>query len=281
MLAHVFYPHEIGDHVLVFGFAYGVFIFLSLFILRVRNKLFPNLGWIYIVPAVLIAGLASMMPWLLNRPNVYEVAIAGGQFFLISGLFFCFLAMEKGHPNPWWLAAASVFLGLSVASRTSLAFAASFLIVMAVWKVIRISGFTRRSFPLLIAVTTPFVLTAIGMGLYNFIASVHGSSLVSSICLPGWIFMPMHSRRLISQSTCIILDLPYRTLKVFPYIKPELGGRFIFFPISSPSNYYSEHVTGLLLTIPFYPFCGYSYRQLGQVCFESHCRPNWKGSLSR
>jgi hypothetical protein len=33
-----------------------------------------------------------------------------------------------------------------------------------------------------------------------------------------------------------------------------LGGHFIFFPISSPSNYYSEFTTGILLTTPFVLF---------------------------
>jgi hypothetical protein len=49
---------------------------------------------------------------------------------------------------------------------------------------------------------------------------------------------------------------PYRILTTFPYIKPRLGGYFIFFPIVSPSNYYSEHVTGMLPAVPFIVFAG-------------------------
>jgi hypothetical protein len=242
---------------MVFGFACGVFGFLSLFILRMRKDFFPNLGWKYITPAVLVAGLASMMPWLLNRPNVYEAAILSGQFFLISGLFFCFLALDKSNPNPWWLGAASAFLGLSVASRASLAFAASFLIIMAIWRIIRISGFTRRSFPLLIAVATPFALTGIGMGLYNFIRFDSWFEFGIQYMLTG---MDLHANAFSPANIPInlhnFLINPFRTLQVFPYIKPELGGRFIFFPLSSPANYYSEHVTGILLTVPFILFAG-------------------------
>jgi hypothetical protein len=257
MLAHLFYPHEVGDHVMVFGFACGVFVFSSLLISRMRKRLFPNLGWEYIIPAVLMAGLASMMPWLLNRPNVYETAISGGQFFLISGLFFCFLALGKSNPNPWWLGVASGFLGLSVASRASLAFAASFLILLVIWRVFGVSGFTRRTFPLLIAATTPFALTAIGMGLYNFIRFGSWFEFGIQYMLTG---MDLHANTFSLANVPInlhnFLINPFRTLQVFPYIKPELGGRFIFFPISSPANYYSEHVTGLLLTVPFILFTG-------------------------
>jgi hypothetical protein len=49
---------------------------------------------------------------------------------------------------------------------------------------------------------------------------------------------------------------PYRILSTFPYVKPRLGGYFIFFPISSPANYYSEYVTGMLFAIPFAIFAG-------------------------
>jgi hypothetical protein len=70
-------------------------VFSALLILRLRQRLFPMLGWKYVIPAIAIAGFANPLPWLLNRPAIYEAAIAAGQFFLMAGLYFCFSAFAS------------------------------------------------------------------------------------------------------------------------------------------------------------------------------------------
>jgi hypothetical protein len=44
---------------------------------------------------------------------------------------------------------------------------------------------------------------------------------------------------------------PFRTLPIFPYVKPDWGGRFLLFYFKSPPLYFTEQVSGLLPTLPF------------------------------
>ena len=129
-LARLFSIINIGDHLLVFAFVCGVFIFSSLLMLRLRSRFFPDIRWPYVIPGILLAGLANPLPWLLNRPAVYEAAIASGQFFMISGIYFGFLALEKNRLEIWKLILSGTCLGLAVASRASLSYAVLFLAIM-------------------------------------------------------------------------------------------------------------------------------------------------------
>jgi hypothetical protein len=250
--ARLFYHSEIDDQILVFAFVLGTFLFSGLLILRLRRRLFPRLKWPYVIPGILMAGLANPMTWLLNRPTVYEAAISGGQFFLMAGFYLVFIALERPRPSSRKLLAASVCLAMAVATRASLALAAVFIILAATWWIIRHYGFVRRSVLMLAALGVPFTGGIAGMGWYNNIR--FGSWLEFGIryMLTG---MDLHSNTFSLSNLLINLHNyllnPYRILSSFPFFKPNYGGHFIFFPIHAPTNYYSEQVSGLIPTEPY------------------------------
>jgi hypothetical protein len=255
--ARLFSSNEIGDHKLVFAFVTGAFLVSSLFILRLRIRFFSSLGWVYVIPGILLAGFANPMPWLLNRPAVYEAAIASGQFFLLSGLFLGYLAFEKNQLSFWKLLLSGACLTLAVASRASLAFAAAFLAFLIAGYILLLHGKWSGKLLRLTAILLPLLIGVTAIGWYNKIRFGNWFEFGFRYQLTG---MNTHIHTFSPFNLLINLHNyllnPYRILTTFPYIKPGLGGHFIFFPIVSPSNYYSEHVTGMLLTVPFIVFAG-------------------------
>ncbi len=254
-LMRIFASEEIGDQVLVFFFASGVFIVSCLFMLRLRAEFFRLIRWPYMIPGILLAGLANPFPWLLNRPAVYEAAIAAGQFFLITGLFFGFLAIGKNPVRFWMLIFSGSCLGLAVASRASLSYAVVFLAVMIAGYILlkRIPG--QTAYLQLGLFLLPLLITLAVLSWYNQIRFGNWVEFGFKYQLTG-----MNTQINTFSLANLPINLhnylinPYRLLSTFPYVKPRLGGHFVFFPISSPSNYYAEHTTGIIITFPFVVF---------------------------
>lgn len=245
----------VGDHLLVFVFVGGVFAFSTFFILRIRSRFFPNLRWVYVIPGILLAGFANPMPWLLNRPAVYEAAIASGQLFLLAGLLFGFLAFDKSRLESWKLVLSGLCLALAVASRASLAITSIFLAAMIAGYLYWMHATWLRKLLKLMAFLLPYSAVLIAMGWYNKIRFGDWFEFGFKYQLTG-----MNTHILTFSPANLLINLhnyflnPYRLLSTFPYIKPRSGSLFIFFPISSPSNYYSEQTTGILMTVPFILF---------------------------
>ena len=269
-LMRILVSEEIGDQVLVFFFASGVFIVSCLFMLRLRAGLFRLVRWPYMIPGILLAGLANPFPWLLNRPAVYEAAIAAGQFFLITGLFFGFLAIGKNPVRFWMLILSGSCLGLAVASRASLSYAVVFLAVMIAGYILLKRMPRQISFLQLGLFLLPLLITLAVLAWYNQIRFGDWVEFGFKYQLTG---MNTHINTFSLANLPINLHNyfinPYRLLSTFPYVKPRLGGHFVFFPISSPSNYYAEHTTGIILAVPFVVFGLIPIAHLIWYAFES------------
>ena len=254
MGARLFTAREIGDQTLVFALVSGTFLFSALLILALRKRLFPDLSWKYVLPAILIAGFANPLPWLLNRPAIYEAAIAGGQFFLMAGLFLCFTAIERQPPLHWVLALAGVCWVLAMSSRLTLTPAVLFLVASTgVYLVIQ--GKRKELLKYALAMGLPVGAGLAGMLWYNKIRFNFWFEFGLRYSLTGLNyhkyyneafslgnFLPNFNNYLIN---------PFRTLTIFPYVKPDWGGRLLLFYFKAPVHYFSEQVSGLIPTLPF------------------------------
>jgi hypothetical protein len=241
-IVRIFYTARIGDEILVFSFLSGAFIFASLLILQFHKRLFPELRWWSVVPGILMAGLVNPLPWILNRPGIYEAAIAGGQFFLIAGLFFGFLAIETEKHRSIFLIIACSSWALAIGSRVNLAIVVIFLIGMVALYLLHNSVKYKDKLYSILAISIPFAIGLIGLGLYNKLRFGSWFDVGNRYQLGGQNILPNLHNYLLN---------PFRTLSVFPYIKPNWGGKYIFFPINTPLYYYSEQITGLLPSAPY------------------------------
>lgn len=252
---HLIYPGMIGDEVLVFVFVSGVFLFEALLLLQMRTRFFPNLGWGYILPGIVMTGLANPLPWLLNRPAVYEAAIAGGQFFLLGGLYWGWRAVDGPRFHYWNGVLASAFWIFAMASRVTLAPAAVFLLLAVAWRALRLTAQGKNKLLALAAVFLPFSAGLVSLGGYNKIRFGSWLETGNRYQLTGInahaIGSNIFSFSNIAYNLQNYLINPYRTMSIFPFVKPEWGGISIFFPVHGSIYSNSEQVSGMIPTIPY------------------------------
>ena len=165
-------PGEVGDQYIVFASVLGLFGVESVFALELWRRFFPDLPVWTALLGIFLCGLISPMTWMLSQPEIYEASIISGQFFLIGGLFFAFMALDDGpSPSAWKLALAGVVLSLAIASRLTLVLPALFIIAMIVIWIVRDYFRTRdiaKAWKPLTALAVPLIAGALLLGWYNW-----------------------------------------------------------------------------------------------------------------
>ena len=108
--------------------------------------------------------LATGMPVLLSRSDVYEVPISCGYMLAMLALAAIWCALHEPERRCQWLAMASLAYGLAVGARPSLLFGAVILLVPVVqaWREL-----WPRKLAGVLAATVPIILIGLGLMLYN------------------------------------------------------------------------------------------------------------------
>jgi len=129
------------------------------------RRYFAEVNTAVVVACTVALGLATGVPVLLTRPEVYEVAVSCGYMLTMLALGAIWRAMHEPKRGWRWLAAASVAYGLAVGARPNLLFGAVILLVPVAqaWRERRPIGTT------LAAATVPIMLIGLGLMLYNWL----------------------------------------------------------------------------------------------------------------
>jgi len=127
------------------------------------RRYFSDVSVWVLAAGALALGLATVVPVILPRSDVYEVAISCGYMLTMLALGAIWGALHKPERRCWWLAAASAAYGLAVGARPTLLFGAIILVVPVIqaWR----EG--RRVGTLLVAAIAPIALIGSGVLLYN------------------------------------------------------------------------------------------------------------------
>ena len=104
----------VGDEVFVFAFLVGRLVMGTLLIRALATKTTAPAWAVWL--AIVVFTIAYPVPYILNRGAVYEVAITGGVFFMLAGLYLVNRAAEQGS-SIWWAIGASASFGLAGMSR--------------------------------------------------------------------------------------------------------------------------------------------------------------------
>lgn len=162
---------DIPDAYPALTFVLGTVLFSVLLIRSLWGRLFPRLPWWTALPGVLVAGLGHPIPAVMSRPFIYEAAIAGGQCFLMAGLYWTFTAFAPGRRVAWRMALGGCCLALAVGTRSSLVFAAGALVLLAAWRVARSLSrqSVRSDLTALALYGLPPLLALIGLSWYNYV----------------------------------------------------------------------------------------------------------------
>ena len=253
---------SVGDQHIVFIAVSGIFIFSMLILLYLKSQYFPSLpGWLLVASVVIIA-TAHPMLWILNRPHIYQAAIASGQAFLMAGLYFALPVMNRSHMNPWRLALVGVLWSLALGSRLILLGAVAVLaIATAIQLFSRVDSkwqwkdVAAKVGALLIPLTLGIGL----LGLYNYIRFDNFLEPGQRYALSNRDLNLLMDEGLLFNFAYLIPNLisylvtPIQFVSVFPFIGTQRGfssvstflGRF-----DIPGMYYRGTGSGLLFAMP-------------------------------
>jgi len=251
-------PGRLEDQHLIMFFLTGMALVMAALLHWLRKTFFPISPAWTLLPLTMTAGLCAPVLWLVERPSVYEAAIAGGAFFLLLGLYAALRGMVS-RPGNGWLALAGLAWGASVGCRLNHAAAVIWLAgVLGLYLIQRERGTWGWVLPAL-CLGLPLLASATGLGWYNLARfgsifetghryQLTGPSLPAdySLTLSGGYMLPNLYNYLFRPLVYTWTDFPF----VFaPYIRETMWPWFIRLPAH---YYYSEPVAGIFSAIPFF-----------------------------
>jgi hypothetical protein len=168
--ANVLFRTDVLDAWVVLVFMLGAYVFVSLSILHIQRRHFPDTPKLAVLCAYLAAGFGNCVFILLSRTAMYEVCISFGVFFFSGALYLLLVSYSlTGSRNDLCLLFCGLFLGLSVWSRPTYGLGAVFLLVVsAIYLLVSglgLKGTLRRLFFLSLA----FCFVMFLMMSYNFL----------------------------------------------------------------------------------------------------------------
>lgn len=259
-----FFVHQppVGDFIFAFAFGVGLFLAQSMLILRVWDSYFQTLPKWMLHLAIFLAGLTwpiSLLRSVHDHARIYQAAVAGGQFFLISGLLMAFTAIARPTTSNWRLASAGLLWVLAIGSRHLLVAPIFFMSMMtAFWIIKTNNGFVAKTINF-ISLGMPLALGGAGLGWYNWARFGSITETGFSYALAG-VNLQKHSTELFSGLNIIQNLYNYffsapGFISMFPFVSMIQRSKNIVLPFyTSPKFYYAEPMTGLLFLFPFAVF---------------------------
>ncbi len=245
----------VTDTGLVFSFVVGTTLF-SVLLLCALFKQFKIPVWAF-WGGVFASMFNVPLIWLLTRPTFYEVSIAGGQFFLMAGLYLLFLAFRHSKPHNGLIAASVSAFGLAGTTRINLL---PSVILLAALILRRIYVENDKNVPTSIraftAVIIPLALVACSLFWYNYdrFGSIFefghryqltGPSLTADYGdISSYKYIPPNLFTYVFRLPSLSGDFPFFTI---PWIKANMWPSFIHLP---EHYYYTEPVAGILFVVP-------------------------------
>jgi hypothetical protein len=224
-------------------FATGGLLFWALVLRRLIREHLPGTPVWMEAGAGLVLGVASVVPFILRGSFIYEVAIAGGYFFLAGATFF-FLSADHGlRVRPSRVVLGSLFLGLAAGCRPNLLVAAPFLPLLAfpAWR--RSLGGRRR---VLLAAAIPLGLCLLLLGLYNRVRFDSWTEFGARYQLQGLRPVFWFDPRAVPVAVFYHFVAPPELRLDFPFLFVANS-----YPGALPEGFFTSPSTGLLVHAPF------------------------------
>ncbi len=247
-------PVVVEDQVLVLLFVVGLAAVYAALLADVRKRFFPSApGWTVFAFTLMLA-FSTPVFWLVNRPSVYEAAIAACQFFLFLGLY----ALVKGLfavRRQWaWMLLAGIALGAAVGSRASVLFVVLLLFGVSAWQLVKRVHNDRGALVSLAALTLPLAAFAVGLAWFNYarFGSIFETGLRYQLTgnFMGGEDTLLYSPWYVVPNLILALFQPFKNTAEFPFLKavsnPHWGGMIR----AAQHNYNVEPSSGILRTLP-------------------------------
>jgi hypothetical protein len=284
----------IGDQFVTFAFVFGLVLGSSRLLMEIRRQALPNAPPWTMAVGVMLVGLATPIPFLLSRAAVYEAAIAGGQCFLIWGMYWA-ISSSRNDVAPRRLFMAGACWGLAVGCRSSLVLAVMGLagsVVCRLWIracIFRLSRYSggglgwglmpmcaqtasphpnpppeyrereKRETSGMVALVLPLAVTALLLAAYNHARFGRWSDFGPNYQLAG--YNVRHGSAGLFSIGNILPNLyaytlkPVAVLRSFPFVQATGGANSFPSWVHLPHSYLpTESVAGLVWCCPFLIF---------------------------
>ncbi len=234
---------DLPEPVAALVFSVGGLVFWIAVLRRLLRDHLPDTPRGMRAGAALVLGIASVVPFILRCSFVYEVAIAGGYFFLAGACFFFLTSDDDGRLRVSRLVLGSLFLGLAAGCRPNLLVAALFLPLLALpaWR--RLTSGRARA---LLAATLPLVACLFLLGLYNHARFDSWTEFGARYQLQGLRPVSWFDPRAVPVAFYFHFLAPPDLRLDFPFVHAVAS-----YPGTSPDGFFMSPSTGLLMHAPF------------------------------
>jgi len=249
----------VADSHLAFGFTCGIFLVQYVLLAVIWDRYFRRMPKWILYLSICVAGLAG--PALFLRHNfesakIYEAAIIGGQFFLMSGFAVALASLQRSAKTGWLLACAGILWALSIGTRVVLAPSVAFLLLMVAYWMTKDHRRPLGELRKLIPLVSPVVVCLLLLAWYNWARFGSVTETGSYYVLGSRNVQPNYAD--VSSLWYIMPNLynyllhPFKTTSQFPFLYMKSGvenGLWSFTPV--PELYYPQPITGILYVFPF------------------------------
>ena len=259
-------------------FATGAFVASCLLLKVAITYFYPQTPGALFYALCCLLGFSNTFSFLLRRPDMYEIAIASGQFFLFWGLYLITRsAFNMGASTKTvWL--GGVMLGMAVLSRPSLVFAGLTLIWLGVCN----SGAARAvQKKRLLAAAAPIAAALVVSCVYNYARFDSPFDFGIRYQLAGINSMKItfFSLPRLAGNAYLFLFYPPNLSATFPFISLSLPwlppvGRYLFFePIGGAGLAFAAIPDAALRTLGGVSGTWRKKADPGMVCWRAvpHC----------
>jgi hypothetical protein len=254
-IVKLFYAGEVGDNILIFVFISGTFLFMTMILLELWKKYYPETPRWAILLAIAFVGLVNPMTYILFEPRIYEASIIGAEFFLIGGSYWLFTAFNR--PSALRFSLAGIFLAGAVGSRTALLLPVAFLaLISLIWM---IKSQRVRALKFITAIALPLLIGAVSYAWFNYarFGSVTEFGITYQLTAFNQSKEGTFSFAYIPFNLYKTLFNPFELRYIFPYIFPTRWvGPASLAEGNFPFGYqlFAEPITGILIGSPFMIF---------------------------
>jgi hypothetical protein len=234
--------------VALFGFG-GVLFSVALLVFLVK-KFLPETPFSMVFLGIVALSLDNFLPFILRRPEVYEVAIAAGYFFVWAGVFQIMRGVLGEEKKYRFFFSGSLFLGLAVVSRYHLVLVfVALLIFLYLFQKIGLNQNILAG-KIWITLLLPFFSVIFMLGFYNFLRFGNFFDLSGNYQLAAHVarnIITLKVRMILPGLFYYFLQSP-RILKYFPFFQLSTSA----YPLGLPAGYMgTEGIIGLLWAAPF------------------------------
>lgn len=251
------YPGKIGDETLVFAFVSTLFIVTSTLLVDLYRRYFSDLPRWSVLGALPVLGLITPLTWVLNHPLIYEAALASAAMFLIAGIVFAYHAFGAGASRYLLMLSAGICWALAIGSQFTQVLPVTLALVICglfIWSGSRASRAPSKMLLPMGMLCGPVALMLLGLAWYNLerFGSILEFGYRYQLAVVNLhehyheIFAPLYA---VPNLYNYLLN-PFHLDAAFPFLIPQYGRIFPGLPLDIPRIYYTEAITGLLLTSP-------------------------------